>query len=390
VTLLGLDAVTLRAHPVGDVVVRVLEAAITAVDPEPLARAAVLDAVRDRDGDVIVAGGGKAGVKMARGIVAALGDRARGVVVVPAGTGAPDRVGGVRILEAAHPLPDERSVAAGQAVLDTVAGARARDLVVCPISGGGSALMCVPAPGVTLARIRERTATLLRDGTPIEAINAERARLDRLKAGGLARAAGGAQVLALVLSDVIDGEPTLVASGPTALEAAHVRHVVLASNDTAVQAAAAHARTEGCEVEVLPPLRGEARLCGVTLGRRIAEAPPTDAVRCTIAGGETTVTVHGRGRGGRNQELALAAAPQLLGLRHALLVAFATDGIDGPTDAAGAVIDGSTVPRALELGIDPATHLADNDAYRFFDALHDLCKPGPTGTNVCDLTVLIS
>jgi hydroxypyruvate reductase len=197
-------------------------------------------------------------------------------------------------------------------------------------------------------------------------------------------------VIGLVLSDVIDGGPTLVASGPTAIDAANVRNIVLATNDTAVQAAAAHARVEGCEVEVLPSLRGEARVCGVALGRRIAEAPPTDAVRCAIAGGETTVTVRGSGKGGRNQELALAAAPQLLGVRHGLLVAFATDGVDGPTDAAGAVVEHSTVPRAIERGKDPAAHLADNDAYRFFDALDDLLRPGPTGTNVCDLALLIS
>jgi hydroxypyruvate reductase len=385
-----LDTFTLRAHPIGDVVMRILDAALTAVDPEPLARAAVLEATGDRDGDVIVAGGGKAGLAMARGIVAAVGDRARGVVVVPADTGAPEHVGAVRILEAAHPLPDERSVQAGQAVLDTVASARAQDLVVCPISGGGSALMCVPAPGVSLAYIRDRIGALLRAGEPIEAINAERARLDRIKAGGLARAAGQAQVLGLVLSDVIDGGPMLVASGPTAIEAGNVRHVVLATNDTAVQAAAAQARAEGCEVEVLASLRGEARICGIALGRRIAEAPPTEAVRCAIAGGETTVTVRGHGRGGRNQELALAAAPQLLGLRHALLVAFATDGIDGPTDAAGAVVDANTVPRALERGLDPDAHLRDNDAYPLFAALDDLLEPGPTGTNVCDLALLLS
>jgi glycerate 2-kinase len=113
-------------------------------------------------------------------------------------------------------------------------------------------------------------------------------------------------------------------------------------------------------------------------------------VRCAIAGGETTVTVRGVGKGGRNQELALAAAPQLLGLRHALLLTFGTDGVDGPTDAAGAVVDANTIARAIELGRDPATHLADNDAYPFFAALDDLLRPGPTGTNVADLALLFS
>ncbi len=381
-----LDAATLRAHPLGGVAARILEAAIAAVDPEPLVRAAVIEALRDHDGEVIVAGGGKAGLAMARGIVAAVGDRARGVVVVPASGGAPDRVGAVRILEAAHPLPDARSVAAGEALLEVVAGARDRDVVVCPIGGGGSSLLCVPAPGVTLEEIRERTAAMLRDGSPIEAINAERARLDRIKGGGLARAAGSSHVIGLVLSDVIDGGLEVVASGPTA--AAGVQNVLLASNETAVQAAAARARQEGCEVDVLPPLCGEARMAGIALGRRIADAPSTDAVRCLIAGGETTVVVRGSGHGGRNQELALAAAPHLLGSPHALLVTFATDGIDGPTDAAGAVVDGTTIPRALERALDPATHLANNDAYRFFDALGDLLRPGPTGTNVCDLALL--
>ena len=379
-----LDAFTLRTHPLGEVAARILDAAIAAVDPEPLTGAAVADVAGD--GDVIVAGGGKAGLAMARGIVAVLGDRARGVVVVPAGTGAPDRVGGVRIVEGSHPLPDERSVAAGEALLDLVSRARAEDIVLCPISGGGSALMCVPMEGVTLEQIREDTLAWLHGGLAIEGINERRAAIDRIKHGGLARAAGSARVIGLVLADVAD--PMRVASGPTALAGVH--NVVLASNDTAVQAAAEAARAEGCEVEVLPPLRGEARLAGVALGRRIADAPPTDAVRCWIAGGETTVTVRGAGKGGRNQELALAAAPQLLGLRHALLVAFATDGVDGPTDAAGAVVDASTIARAIELGRDPATHLADNDAYPFFAALEDLLRPGPTGTNVADLALLFS
>jgi glycerate 2-kinase len=381
-----LDAYTLRTHPLGDVAARILEAAIAAVDPEPLTRAAVLDAVSDGDGDVIVAGGGKAGLAMARGIVAALGDRARGVVVVPAGTGAPGHIGGVRILEASHPLPDERSVAAGEALLELVASARARDIIVCPISGGGSSLMCVPVDGVALEQIREDTRAWLHGGLSIETINDQRATIDRIKHGGLARAAGSARVIGLLLADVAD--PMRVASGPTALAGVH--NVVLASNDTAVRAAAEAARVEGCDVDVLAPLRGEARLAGVALGRRIAEASPTDAVRCAIAGGETTVTVRGVGKGGRNQELALAAAPQLLGLRHALLLTFGTDGVDGPTDAAGAVVDANTIARAIELGRDPATHLADNDAYPFFAALDDLLRPGPTGTNVADLALLFS
>jgi hydroxypyruvate reductase len=247
--------------------------------------------------------------------------------------------------------------------------------------------MC--APTTSLPALQARTEALLRSGAPIEAINRERAQLDRIKAGGLARAAGGVPVLGLVLSDVI-GEPGLVASGPTFVDAPHVRNVVVGSNDTAVQAAAALARAEGCEVEVLPPLTGEARRCGVRLGRLVAEAPATDAVRCTIVGGETTVTVTGHGRGGRNQELALAAAPQLLGTRHGLLVTLATDGEDGPTDAAGAVVSATTIPRAIAAGLDPAAHLADNNAYPFFAALDDLLRPGRTGTNVCDLAVLIS
>ena len=380
-----LSAATLRSHPVGDVVQRILAAGLAAVEPAMLTEAAVRTALSDHDGEVVVAGGGKAGAAMARGIVAALGSRVReGVVVVKEDAEVPAPITAVR---GAHPVPNRSSVAAAEAVLEQVARVRPGDVLVCPISGGGSALMC--APEDSLEALQTRTAALLREGAPIEAINRERARGDRLKGGGLARAAGDVPVLGLILSDVLSG-PEHVASGPTWLQAAHVRNVVVGDNATAVQAAAVQARAEGCEVEMLPPIRGEAKLGGIRLGRVIAEAPPTDAVRCTIVGGETTVTVTGSGRGGRNQELALAAAPQLLGCPHGLLVTLATDGEDGPTDAAGAVTSATTIPRAIAAGLDPAAHLADNNAYALFDALGDLLRPGPTGTNVCDLAVLIS
>ena len=380
-----LTAATLRSHPVGEVVQRILAAGLAAVDPEALTVAAVREALADHDGEVVVAGGGKAGAAMARGIVAALGDRVReGVVVVKQDADVPAPLTAIK---GAHPVPDASSVAAAEAVLAMAGRVRPGDVLVCPISGGGSALMC--APEDSLDALQSRTDALLKAGATIEEINRERAQRDRIKAGGLARAAGDVPVLGLILSDVISG-PELVASGPTWLDAPHVRNVVVGSNDTAVQAAAAQARAEGCEVAVLPPIRGEAKLAGIRLGRVIAEAPPTDAVRCTIVGGETTVTVTGRGRGGRNQELVLAAAPQLLGCPHGLLVALATDGEDGPTDAAGAVASATTIPRAIEAGLDPAAHLADNNAYALFDALDDLLRPGPTGTNVCDLAVMIS
>jgi len=305
------------------------------------------------------------------------------------------------------------------------------DLVVCLISGGGSALLTAPVDGVSLADMQALTAALLGCGASIDEINTLRRHLDRVKGGGLARAAAPARVIGLLLSDVVASPLEAIASGPTApdpttsadalavlarydlrrrvpgsilnaLESnretpkpgdalfARVHNLIVGSNAVSAQAALSQAEREGFRARLLTTaLQGEAARVGRDLAaelRRVASRPA-----CLCAGGETTVTLgDAPGRGGRNQELALAAVADLAGLPDVMLVTLATDGEDGPTDAAGAVVTGGTLACARALGLDPDDYLRRHDAYAFFDALGDLLKPGPTGTNVNDLTFLFA
>jgi glycerate 2-kinase len=326
-------------------------------------------------------------------------------------------------------------------VLDLLAGLSERDLALVLISGGGSALLTMPVAGVALADMQELTRALLACGATINEINVLRKHLDRVKGGGLALAAGRARLAALVLSDVIGDPLDVIASGPTfpdpssyadawaVLEryaivdrvpsaiiahlrrgvagaapetlkpsdprARQVQHLIIGSNRQAALAALAAAQAEGLATLLLTTsLQGEAREVGRVLsaiGQEVAATgQPAARPCCIIAGGETTVTLRGDGRGGRNQELALAALAGLAGLPDLVLVALATDGGDGPTDAAGAVVAGETLARAQALGIQPAEYLARNDAYHFFAMLDDLLRPGPTQTNVNDLAFLFA
>ncbi|MGE5249982.1 MAG: glycerate kinase type-2 family protein [Bacteroidota bacterium] len=333
-----------------------------------------------------------------------------------------------RLSEGAHPVPDGRSVAAGEAALDFVHQLTPDDLLVCLISGGGSALMS--APLLPLPQLQKLTSALLASGARIDEINTLRRHLDRVKGGGLAAAGNGARILSLILSDVVGNPLEAIASGPTApdpttradalrlMQSYHlegpgsqqvsaamretlkpgdpifsrVENVIIGSIEIAAQAALAQAGREGFDAELLTAsLQGEAREVGRELaGRLRSERGKRSGPFCAIAGGETTVTLHGRGRGGRNQELALSAVPVLRGLEDALLLSLATDGEDGPTDAAGAVVTGESMARALSLGLDAGAALAENDSYPFFEALGDLIRTGPTGTNVNDLVVMAS
>ena len=309
--------------------------------------------------------------------------------------------------------------------------------MIALISGGGSALMMLPVPGVSLEDIQRLTSGLLACGATINEMNTLRKHLDQIKGGGLARMASPASLATLILSDVVGNPLDVIASGPTVPDTstfadawgilehynivaqvpmpiqnhlqnglagkaaetlkpgdptfAHVENVIIASNAQAAQAALETARMEGLNTLLLTTyMQGEAREIGramAAIGREMAASKqPLRRPACIIAGGETTVTLRGEGKGGRNQELALATVADLAGLEHVVLVALATDGGDGPTDAAGAVVTGATLEQAQSLGLDPADFLARNDAYRFFDALDDLLRPGPTNTNVNDLT----
>lgn len=383
-------------------------------------------------GRIVVVGCGKASAAMARAVEEILGDRiADGFVVVKDGYAAPTRR--VRLAEAGHPVPDSRGEAAAAEILRLVREAGEEDLVLVLISGGGSALMPAPAPGVGLEEKRAVTRLLLDAGATIDELNAVRKHLSLIKGGQLARAAAPARVVSLVLSDVVGDRLDVVASGPTAadpttfadalevlarrgvrgrtpasvlrrLEAgrrgeveetpkpgdplfARVANVVIGNNRIVVDAAADRTRQLGFEPRVLTrTLQGEARdVARDLVARARSLAPPA----CLVAGGETTVTVRGGGRGGRCQELALAAALALDPGEGIVVLAAGTDGTDGPTDAAGAVVDAGTVARGAAAGRDARQALDDNDAHGFLSASGDLVVTGPTKTNLLDLYLVL-
>jgi glycerate 2-kinase len=331
-----------------------------------------------------------------------------------------------------HPLPDTGSFAAGEAAERLMVDARPGDVLLALISGGGSAMAELPLPGISLQDLQSTNALLLRSGAPIEAVTAVRRSLSRIKGGGLARLAAPAVTIGLILSDVVGDRLSSIASGPTVLRRsepqaaravlesyglwgrvpASVRsalartgdgrrggegnrprpprphNVLVGSNRQVVEAAALEAATMGFRVRVLTrQMRGEARQVGARLAALLLRA---GRPACLLMGGETTVTVTGGGRGGRNQELALAAALGLEGVPHVAVMSLATDGIDGPTDAGGAVISGETAAQAHSLGLDPAAALALNDSYPLLNAVGSLLFTGPTGTNVGDLVVGLS
>ncbi len=390
--------------------------------------------------NIHLVGAGKAGRAMGEAALAALGKRvAGGVIAVP--RGAEGQSGPVQFVAAGHPVPDIFSLTAAREVLSVLESAGEGDLVVALVSGGGSAMLSAPVPGITVEEKSETFRLLLRAGADIASFNAVRKHLSEVKGGLLARAAQPATTWALLLSDVPGDDPSVIASGPFspdpttfadaigilerygifyAVPSAVRRHLaegaagsipetpksddpaflgttsaLLGANRTAIDAAALRMAqepdTSPTAIVLLPGfLHGEARECARSFCARLRKAAealsPGHAV-AMIAGGETTVNVRGNGKGGRNQEFALAAAVELAGERAMSVLAAGTDGVDGPTDAAGAYADGSTVARASSLGLDPDAHLSRNDAYPFFEALGDLVVTGPTGTNVADLVI---
>jgi len=300
-----------------------------------------------------------------------------------------------------HPLPDEASFAAGANALRLADECRARgERLVVLLSGGASAMLAAPAPGVTLDRKIAVTKELLRSGRPIAEINAVRKSLSAIKGGKLALRAG--RSITFAISDVhapIEDDPSVIGSGPTVVTDAtagtvDATFVLAGSRRDAMDGAAAEARRRGYVVEVIaPPTLGEARDAARQFFASTAVASVfrrKDPV-CVIASGETTVTLGAsQGAGGRNQEFALAGALAMAKLEDVALASVGTDGIDGPTDAAGAIADGTTIPRAQAMGLDASAALARHDSHPFFRALGDLVVTGPTGTNVGDLQVFLS
>jgi glycerate 2-kinase len=438
------QTLNLRTMPEGQSITRILAASIRALEP-----GAAVERFVNLSGDILNVAGreyhladfqrvsllglGKASVAMSTRLAGILGARLQaGLVITKHATGMPDFP--FTILEGDHPVPDVRSRVAGQKLLEFVSSCEPDDLLFCLISGGSSALVATPLEGIPLEDLKEFTSTLLACGARIDEINSLRRRLEQLKGGGLVRASNGATIVSLILSDVVGNPLEAIASGPTApdptskisalalvkkyglrgkipasilaaLEHApetpkpddpifeKVQNVIVGNNELAAQAALTQAEKEGYHPYLLrTDLQGEARRVACTLATFLRQTmntgKPVARPACLVAGGETTVTVKGNGTGGRNTELALAAVTELADLPGTLLVTLATDGEDGPTDAAGAVVTGDTFHRAVRLGLHPQDFLDRNDSYAFFAVLDDLLKPGPTGTNGNDLVFL--
>lgn len=391
-------------------------------------------------GRVIVVGAGKASARMAVAIEEILGDFiSDGLINVKYGHGEPLKK--ITVWEAGHPVPDQSGIEGTRRLLTFVEDARENDLVISLISGGGSSLLPLPASGIDLQAKQETTQALLQSGATIHQVNAVRKHISGVKGGRLAEAAAPARVVTLLLSDVIGDDLDVIASGPTVpdtttfataldvltlynltghvpgnvlshLEAGargekpetpkpgdpvfrNVVNVIVANNASAIQAAADKANSLGYTPLVLSSVvQGEAREVGrvmAAIAREISmTGRPVASPACVIAGGETTVTLKGKGVGGRNQELALAASLDLENTDNILLLAAGTDGTDGPTDAAGAIVSGNTLSVARQLGLSARDYLNNNDSYHFFQSTGDLVMTGPTGTNVMDIILLLA
>jgi glycerate-2-kinase len=427
-----------------------LEFALNAVDARVLvkSRVSLKNSILSANGclfnltkirNVYVVGGGKAGGSMAEALEEILGERITdGIVNVPQGDKHTTRV--VKLHGSSHPVPDEAGVKGTRRMLEIAEKAEKDDLLICLISGGGSSLMPLPRDGVSIENKRELTDALLKSGAGISEINSVRKHISGFKGGWLAKKAYPANVLNLVLSDVVGDSLEFVASGPTVPDSTtfadarrvlekyglwesappairkllsdgekglieetpkagdpafdKVHSVVVGNCRSAALAACQHLKSEDLNTLLLTStLEGEARCVGTVLasvGCEVAAGgflvPKPAGI---VAGGETIVTVRGKGLGGRNQEVALSAARKLPAVEGCVIACLSTDGVDGSSDAAGAIVDGTTLARAARSGMDPEVYLAENDSYHFFSKLQDLIITGPTGTNVNDISLII-
>jgi hydroxypyruvate reductase len=387
-----------------------------------------IDKLQPPKGRTVVIGAGKASAAMARAVEDRWHHPLEGLVVTRYGYG--EACKRIEIVEAAHPVPDEKGRAAAGRILDKVKGLSPDDLVLCLISGGGSALLALPAPGLTLADKQEVNRALLRSGANIGEINTVRKHLSAIKGGRLAIAAQPARVLSWLISDVPNDDPGVIGSGPTVPDAstfadslavlarygidrpaavlahlqagaagkieetpkpgdprlARVETVMVATPKRSLEAAAAVARQKGLEVVMLGDnLEGEARVLGAEHATRaIALSRSSNRPTVILSGGETTVTVRGKGRGGRNVEYLLAQTIAANGKPGIWGLAADTDGVDGAEEIAGAIFTPDTLARAREVGRSPQAMLDDNDAHALFERLGDSLITGPTRTNVND------
>jgi hydroxypyruvate reductase len=414
----------------------IFRAALQAADPAGAVGRYFARRDYSRFRNIYVVGAGKAGASMARAAERALGRRiTAGLINVKDGHLA--KLRRIELNECGHPVPDARGVAGARRIADFASAAGAGDLVVCLVSGGASALLPLPAEGITLEEKQEVTKLLLACGAPIEHINCLRKHISDIKGGQLARLAAPAAVESLLLSDVIGDPIDVIGSGPTAPDVstfaeasaildrygiraavprsvlariesgvrgqiaetpkpgdpvfARVRNTVVGGNRLALEAAARAARALGYRTLILSSsIQGETRDVArmhAAIAREVAEhGRPVRPPACLISGGETTVTIKGKGLGGRNQEFALAAAIEIHGLSNVVAFSAGTDGTDGPTDAAGAIADGQTLDR----NPDAAGHLDNNDSYNYFQPLGDLVMTGATNTNVMDVRIFLA
>ena len=380
---------------------------------------------RPPKGNTVVIGAGKGAAAMAAAVEAHWPGPLSGLVVTRYGHGVPCRR--IEVVEASHPVPDAKGQEAAGRILAAVKGLTADDLVLCLISGGGSALLTLPAPGLSLEDKQAVNRALLRSGAPIGAMNVVRKHLSAIKGGRLAAAAAPAAVETLIISDVPGDDPAIIASGPTVpdpstnadalallkrygieppaavrrrLESVadetpkpgdprlvRARATVVVTPQKMLEAAAEAARRAGYAPMIMGDrIEGEAREVGVQHAALALNTGPRTAI---LSGGELTVTIRGDGRGGPNAEYALAMAKALKGAPHIWALACDTDGIDGSENNAGAVIGPDTLERAQAMGLDAGRKLSENDSYGFFEALDDLVVTGPTRTNVNDLRVIL-
>ncbi len=429
-----------------------LEYAINALDPKEIvenkvslkngslrAGGYIFDLTKYRH--VYVVGGGKAAGAMAEAVEEVLGNRiSAGTVNVPYGSANKTHIIGLH--EASHPLPDEAGVEGVHEMLAIAEKADAGDLLICLISGGGSSLMTYPREGISLSDKRELTRALLKSGAAITEVNTVRKHLSGFKGGWLAKKTYPATTLNLILSDVVGDPLEVIASGPTVADPTtfadarkvlegyglwseappsvrkvladgtkglveetpkpndqvfkNVYNVVVGNNHTASLAVCQHLKNQGLNTLLLTStLEGEAKCAGALLASIANEIltsnNPLSTPAAVVVGGETIVKVTGNGLGGRNQELTLSAAIKLKNVagRAVVVASVGTDGVDGPTDATGAIADAATAQKAAELGLAPERFLADNDSYHFFEKLEDLIFTGQTGTNVNDISLII-
>jgi glycerate-2-kinase len=435
-----------------EIVLDAIEALLDEVDPKKVVKSHVRLAnetliVGEKSFDlsffnnILVVGGGKASGFMAEALEEILGDRIkRGLIVVPKGTSGKYKTKRTAFHEASHPIPDNSSVEGARKIVNLVSHAKENDLVICLISGGGSSLMALPRTGILLEDKQKVTDLLLKCGATINEINTVRKHISAFKGGQLAKTAYPATILGLLLSDVLGDPLDVIASGPTVPDSStfeeavkilksydmwkkiigsikkvllegekglidetpkkddpifeKVHNVVIGNNRLACQATIKSMKKSGLNTMFLSSfLEGEAREVGTALAALVKEVlasgnplPPPVGI---VVGGETTVTVIGRGKGGRNQELALAAALRIEGLDKVVIASISTDGVDGPTDAAGALVDGETMRHSKGLGLEAGMFIKNNDSYDFFSRVGGLIYTGPTGTNVNDVTMII-